>query len=651
MDYSQIHFAHPYFLLAAIAIPVVWALYLIFFKTSVSRPKLEQFIDSHLLPYLLINKSTTKSVWKPLLWWSVVWALLTLALAGPRWNFREMDTFSKDQNLVILLDLSESMNVADIKPTRLVRAKQKIEDLLNLSRGVKVGLIAFAADPHIITPITDDKESIRHLLPTLDTDLVYVKGSRLAPALEMASSMLAAEAGTNKAILVISDGGFEDASALITAKKIGSQGILIHTMGMGTAEGGPVQDHAGNVLKKNGNLMISKLEKERLKEISTVGKGRDLALDYTTRSEEHILNDLEKRAEAQMALGKKNRVWEEHFYLFILPVLPFLLWWFRRGYVFAWLLLFSFPTYSLEAAAADYFKNNEQLGKDALERGDFETAGQIFQDPYRKGVAYYKAGNYAEAENFFRQSTRPEMATHAMYNLGNTLAQQQKIDDAITAYEEVLEQQPDHARAKENLELLKKMRDQQQQNDQQQSQGDEQSENSDQQNSKDSSGQQPENKQQSSGSDKSEQQKKQDGQSEESNKQQSKGSENSEQQQKQDRPREETNKKNPSDSDPQQDKSQDAPQQNEQAKQDQKKEQQTNDSSSAPAQAQPKANDEGKKEDAHDVAKQGEMAKTQKDHDADLLLNRIESDPKKFMKNKFYIESKKSGTAEGIDPW
>ena len=75
-----------------------------------------------------------------MLLWSVVWACLTLALAGPRWNFREMETFSRDQSLVILLDLSESMNATDIKPSRLVRAKQKIEDLINLSKGVKIGL-------------------------------------------------------------------------------------------------------------------------------------------------------------------------------------------------------------------------------------------------------------------------------------------------------------------------------------------------------------------------------------------------------------------------------------------------------------------------------------------------------------------------------
>ena len=136
MDLSQLHFAHPLWLWAGIAIPLVWVLYFLFFQGHRPVHQLEKFIDRHLLTYLQVNHSDKKaSLWKTLLVWSVAWACLTSALAGPRWSFREMETFSRDQSLVVLLDLSESMNAADIKPSRLVRAKQKIEDLLNIQRG------------------------------------------------------------------------------------------------------------------------------------------------------------------------------------------------------------------------------------------------------------------------------------------------------------------------------------------------------------------------------------------------------------------------------------------------------------------------------------------------------------------------------------
>ena len=308
MDLSQLNFAYPMWLWGNLALFFVWTIYLFFYHVRRPTHQLEKFIDSHLLPYLLINKSSKKNVnWKTLLLWSIIWVFLTLALAGPRWNFREIETFSKDQSLVILLDLSESMNATDIKPSRIVRAKQKIEDLINISKGVKIGLIAFAADPHMISPITEDKEMIRHLLPSIGTDLIYVQGSRLTIALDMAAGMLEVEPGSNKALLVISDGGFEDSSALVTVKKLEEKGFTIHTMGVGLVDGTPLKDHQGNVIKKNGIPVFSKLEKERLKGISEVGRGRYLESHYSDSDEILILKDLESRAEAQSNIGKKSR--------------------------------------------------------------------------------------------------------------------------------------------------------------------------------------------------------------------------------------------------------------------------------------------------------------------------------------------------------
>ena len=211
LNLNEFHFTFPFCLWFGLAIPFIWILFFFFKNGAPSTYQLEKFIDKHLLPYLLIKVPTrNRSPWKTLILWSIMWSALTIALAGPRWNFREMEVFSRDQSLVILLDLSESMNATDTKPSRLIRAKQKIEDLLKNSQDVKVGLIAFAADAHMITPITEDKETIRHLLPSLSTELVHVQGSRLSPALVMASTLLEAEAESNKAILVFSDGGFED---------------------------------------------------------------------------------------------------------------------------------------------------------------------------------------------------------------------------------------------------------------------------------------------------------------------------------------------------------------------------------------------------------------------------------------------------------
>lgn len=567
MDLNELHFAHPLMFLTLLVIPLVWGLYFLYYRGEEPH-SLEKFIDKHLIPYLLLGgEREKKKLWTHLLFWSLVWSFLTLALAGPRWNFREIDTFTPDQSLAILLDLSESMNANDISPSRLGRAKQKIEDLLNMSKGVKIGLIAFAADPHMIVPMTEDKETIRHLLPSLNTDLVYVQGSKLAPALEMGATILENEPGHNKAIVVISDGGFEDASAIHTAKRLGEKGIVLYTIGVGSLEGAPLKDRQGSLVKKNGSFVVSKLEKEKFREISKIGRGRYFDADHS-EDVALLFEDLEKRSGVELEAHKLHRFWEEHFYLFLLPTLPFFLWWFRRGSIFALLLGF-LPIYS-QASLSDYFYNEEEQANRAYEREDYAAAAMTFQDPYRKGVASYRAGDYKTAEEMFRQSTRPEVASSAAYNLGNSLVQQNKLQAAIAAYEEVLAKWPDHAKAKENLELVKKMFEEEK-----------------------------------------EEQKQQEDHSQEGSDQQ-KDQEN-QQQEKEDTPQKQKNEK-------------------------QSEEEAQNDSASH-------------EKEAESPAQEKPTPRSQEDLDADLWLNQIKNDPKSFLKNKFYLESKKNGTKEEVDPW
>lgn len=615
LSFGALHFGHPWWLWVGLVIPLIWAAYFLFHRTGSTHHQLEKFVDKHLLPYLLVNSAHKRStLWKRLLVWSAVWACLTIALAGPRWNYREVETFSRDQTLVIVLDLSESMNATDVAPSRLVRAKQKIEDLINMSEDVKIGLVAFAADPHMITPITEDKETIRHLLPSLDTDLVYVQGSRLSTALDMAATLLKAEPGNNQAILVISDGGFEDASAISTAKKMAAKGIVIHAMGVGTVEGAPLKDKKGNVINKNGAPILSRLEKEKLREISIAGNGRYLEAHYSDHDEAVILSELEKGAEAQMKVGKKMAFWDEHFYLLVLPVLPIILWWFRRGHVVAMALIFTLPANAAEFS--DYFMNTEERGKQSVESGDYETAAATFQDPYRKGVAHYKAGQFAQAEQMFRHSTRPEVDSSAGYNLGNALVQQQKLQEAVTAYEEVLKKYPDHTKARENLELVKKMLEQQKQEDKKQDDPDQQKSPED-QNKKGSKGKPEDKNQDSPDSDEKGQQ------------------------------------QDSEDSDGNEPKPEEKPQQNdgdaEEDKQDQNDQQKPPQQNDGEGQQEPQGG-----QGVESPPKQGQGArapKSQQDQDADLWLNRLANDPKEFMKNKFHIESNANGTKEGVDPW
>lgn len=600
------HFTHPFFLLVLLFLPCVWILYFLFYKQTLSFDRLQKFVDPHLLPYLISDKELKqqRSKWKTLLLWSLVWILGSIALAGPRWNEREVETFSKDQTLVILLDLSESMNATDIKPSRLLRAKQKIEDLLNEAKGIKIGLVAFAADPHMITPLTEDINAIKHFLPSLDSSLVYVQGSRLSPTFDMVMQMLKSEDGNNKAILLISDGGFEDLSSALATLKKNSEKIPIYTLGVGTSQGAPLTDHSGNIIKKEGSPVISRLEKDNLKALSDVSLGSYFEATPLDHSEKVILKNLHDKAEAQALMGKKRKIFEEGFYLFLLPLIPIFLWWFKRGSLLSLMFVFVYP-HSLNADFTDYFKNSEQKGQKAFEQGDFEAAEHSFQDPYRKGVASYRKGNFAEAENYFRESTRQEVACSTIYNLGNSLAQQGKYPEAIEAYETLLKQWPNHERAKENIQLLKELLKEQNNTSQK-------NENSQKEN---------------------DEQKKQDtGDSEKKNNESQDQKKNSEESREDQRKEDQQNRSQPQNNDTPE-KKKEEPQQ-------------------SPAKETQEQNQKNSQNTAEKQAMERQEEKqSEKEQDAEMMLRHIDSDPKEFMKNKFILESKKKHTTEGSDPW
>lgn len=638
MEFNHFHFENSLWFWGLLFIPVMWLLHYFFKKNGSTMSRLESFIDKELLPHLLINK-IERPYWKSLLLWSSLWTLLIIALAGPLWRYRDVDTFIPDQSLYILLDVSKSMDADDVKPSRLIRACQKIEDILNLSEGLKIGLIAFAADPHMITPLTDDRETTRHFLSSIGTDLVYIQGSRLSPALIMASRLLASAPGHNKSILVISDGGFEDADAIATTRKLAQDGLKIHTLGMGTEEGAPMKDSNGNFIKKNGEIVLSKLEKNKLKEISQAGNGQYFDTHYSDEDIQALLNQIKEKVNSEEKTQQKTRHWEDDFYLFVFPAMALLLLWFRRGFIFPLFLLW--VSFSIQDAQAipfqDLFQNNDQLGKEALERDDYEIAIERFKDSYRQGVAQYKAGHFNEAEKLFRKTQRPEIEIDALYNLGNALAQQQKLEEAIKAYQKVLEKKPGHAKAKHNLEIIKAMLEQQKKQKEKKQEKEEKNnktDNKDQKEKDDSSPdeQKKQDNQENKGKNSSENNDSSQKQSEENkNEGQNQSSEEKEQKKSDKKEKKENRELN------------NEHKNNQDLSDNQGKENQGDAQRDELLNKQPKPQAES--------SQQSNVGKSQEDLDADQWLGQIKNDPKSFLRNQFYMESQQNGSQEGIEPW
>ena len=659
MTQSGFNFEHVQWLWALALVPLISLLWTYRSSKIGKWVGLERFADKHLLPFLLQNsRRVTSSSRKMIAVWSTLWGLAVLALAGPRWDFREVPSYKMNKNLVILLDLSDSMNATDIQPSRLIRAREKIEDILNENPDVNIGLIGFAADAHVITPITEDKNAIRYVSGALQTDIVAVQGSRLSPALNLAGQLLSAANGKDKAILILSDGGFEDPSATALAKDLAAKNIRVSAVGFGTLQGAPVPTSKGGFAKNDNGPVISKLQQGLLEQITASGNGRYFTAQEDVRGNQlfkEVLND-----NGPQASGRITKDWEPRYYIFLIPLLLFMIPLFRSASrasrtmtnILPLVLLLFIAAPQAKAGVNSLFKNSEIAGKEALEHQDYETAAKSFQDPYRRGVAQFRAGKLQDAEKSFRQAQRPEVALSAKYNLGNTLAEEGKYQQAIDAYNEVLKTKPQDQPTKDNLkivqDLLKKQQQQQQQQSQQSSsQSKSQSESQSQSKSQaQSQPQQGQSQQQSSGQQNSSPQK----DAQKNQNQNQNQTENHQAEQKSENAQNKKDNRVAGNQQQQEGKAQSKEEQQNQQQQElgqQKKPEQSQEKEQGQEGSKPESSVQAR----YGVDQQKEAKRSQKDIDADQWLNRISNDPHSFLKNQFMIESSRAQTRNGDQPW
>lgn len=456
---KNFEFTREGFLFLLFLIPLVIIAYSFFYKDQFSKKKLLTFIDKNLLPHLLVRDGRGRNG-RGLFLWSMAFAFGVIAMAGPIWDSQKSVSFEPDASLMIILDISNSMNVQDEKPSRLERARQEIEDLANRSSGRKIGIIAFTEIPHIIVPLTDDMATIKNILPSLKTNLSNLQGSNALSALMMAVTSIEAYPGKNKAVLLISDGDFGKDFKKDDLDGLFGKSIKIITMGVGTEDGGYVTDSAGNRIYSEGKDVISSLEEKTLKEISEAGKGLYIKAAYDEEDTEKILDSIEISGGKKINSGSKNQfLWHERFYIPAIIMAFFMLLLFRKISFPVLIMFLIVPTQLL--ALENIFKNSEQRGGDLFEDGEFDQAAQEFSDSYRRGVALYKVQKYAEAEQEFLKNTREEARIPSLYNLGNSQFMQQKYDSAIDSYNKILKQNPDHAGAKKNLSIAKELKEKQ----------------------------------------------------------------------------------------------------------------------------------------------------------------------------------------------
>jgi Ca-activated chloride channel family protein len=322
------HFAQPIWLLGLLLVPLVIAW--LWYSAPVRRHGLEtRYADGHLLPFLQ-GEATTRVVRskRPLLAWIAAWCLLLIAMAGPRLGYRQMNPFEAGADLVILLDISRSMNIGDVPPSRLHRARQEIQDLVRAKQGIRVGLIAFATIAHVVTPLTDDGDSLLHQLPGISTDLVRLQGSRLSEALRRAESLLAGQRkDVARNILLISDGDFADKDIEQQLEELNKTDTRLHVLAIGTKEGGPVP----GMMNTNREPVLSLLDEDGLRHLAKTSGGIFRVADYRDDDVDDIVDAILSHATARQNEKMQTLVWNEYFYWAVLPAMLILLFLLRPG--------------------------------------------------------------------------------------------------------------------------------------------------------------------------------------------------------------------------------------------------------------------------------------------------------------------------------
>ena len=290
---ESFRFAHPEYFYFLLVIPV----FMVFFILSRinRRRSLRQFGDHALVEQLMPSVSNARPIIKFILWMLAL-GFIIASLAQPQFGSKLLTSKRKGVELIIALDVSNSMMAEDIKPNRLERAKRAIAKLTERLRDDKLGLIVFAGEAYVQLPITTDYVSAKLFLDAINTSVVPVQGTAIGAAINMAAKSFSPNFVGSKAIIVITDGENHEDDAVGAAKEALEKKIIVHTIGMGLPQGAPIPMGPGgssDFLKdRNGNIVVTKLDEKMLTQIATAGGGTYIRANNAEVGLNNLFNEI-----------------------------------------------------------------------------------------------------------------------------------------------------------------------------------------------------------------------------------------------------------------------------------------------------------------------------------------------------------------------
>lgn len=458
-------FLHPEFLYYMLP-----PMFILFGLLLTQKTQEDSFFSADVMEKLRVSANTLTLKARNALF-LLIGVLMVLALSGPVIDEGKVEIKAKSTDIMIALDISDSMLGEDVYPNRLKLAKQKALTLLKSGVSQRIGVIAFARNSYLVSPLSFDSSAVAFLLRALDTHSITEKGTNFLSMLQVVDKSIKTD--SNKYLLILSDGGdSEDFSKEIAFAK--EKNIVVFVLGLGTTKGAPIKQANGEFIKYNGEIIISKLNQE-IQNLATKTGGVYIKSVNSNADVETMLREIESHSEKK---DLKSQIINRYIPLFYYPLglALFLLLiatssMSKREEIHVPLalilvLLMSSPS-DVNAGLLDFVELEK--AKVAYEKGEYEKSQKIYESyetSTKKGDVHYniantlyKQGKYKEAVESYKKATFDDKQSRAknFANLGNAYVKsgdEKEFSKAVDAYESSLEIEED-SEIQENLKAVK----------------------------------------------------------------------------------------------------------------------------------------------------------------------------------------------------
>ena len=318
----MIIFARSLYLWLLLLVPIIPLAYGVSRRLRTLRVR--KFGDEALVEELMPSRSRSKG-WIRVILWTLAFACFVIGLARPQVGAKLREHETKGAEIMIFLDVSNSMLAQDYSPNRLERAKLAISRLVDKLQEDRIGLIVFAGTSFVQLPITTDYVSAKMFLNSIDTRSVPIQGTAIGDAILTAAKGFSAQSEKSRAIIVITDGENHEDDPVAAARQATELGCKVYTIGVGSAQGQPIPVEGGLLRDKEGEIVVTRLDESTLRDVASAGNGAYVRAGNEEFGLNPIIDDIRKMEAEKFNSVVFEEFDEQYMYFFAAALVLFVL--------------------------------------------------------------------------------------------------------------------------------------------------------------------------------------------------------------------------------------------------------------------------------------------------------------------------------------